>query len=110
MCNVSAFAVFRKFEFLMNKILSVVCTFQTVKAFLPDMMERRSGHVVTIASVAGLIGSNKMTDYCASKFGAVGFAESLEVELRAGGYDNIYTTTVCPYIIDTGMFDGCQTK
>ena len=83
---------------------------QTVKAFLPDMTSRNHGHIVTIASVAGLVGSCKMTDYCASKFGAVGFAESLEYELRAGGFDNVYTTTVCPYIINTGMFDGCQTR
>lgn len=50
------------------------------------------------------------TDYCASKFAAVGFAESVGLELLATGKDGIKTTIVCPYFINTGMFDGCHTK
>lgn len=49
-------------------------------------------------------------DYCASKFAAVGFAESVALELLATGKDGVKTTIVCPYFINTGMFDGCQTK
>lgn len=49
-------------------------------------------------------------DYCASKFAAVGFAESVGLELLATGKDGVKTTIVCPYFINTGMFDGCQTK
>jgi short-subunit dehydrogenase len=40
------------------------------------------GHIVTIASVAGTVGVNGLVDYCASKFGAVGFDESLRMELN----------------------------
>ena len=45
----------------------------TVKAFLPSMIKRNSGHIVTLASAAGLVGVSGLADYCASKFGAVGF-------------------------------------
>ena len=49
-------------------------------------------------------------DYCASKFGAVGFHESLTHELQVEGLDGIKTTLVCPYIVDTGMFAGCEIR
>ncbi|XP_007570465.1 retinol dehydrogenase 10 isoform X2 [Poecilia formosa] len=49
-------------------------------------------------------------DYCASKFGAVGFHESLAHELRVENNDGIKTTLVCPYIVDTGMFSGCEIR
>lgn len=46
------------------------------------MMNRNHGHIVTVASVAGLLGTYKCTDYSATKFAAVGFHESLFSELR----------------------------
>ncbi|PIO56351.1 hypothetical protein TELCIR_22250, partial [Teladorsagia circumcincta] len=49
-------------------------------------------------------------DYCASKHGAMGFHESLAAELATLGKQGVKTTVVCPYYIDTGMFDGVQTK
>lgn len=51
-----------------------------------------------------------LQDYCASKFGAVGFHESLTHELRAEDQYGIKTTLVCPYIVDTGMFAGCEIR
>eukprot|EP00051_Salpingoeca_urceolata_P031933 m.13608 g.13608 ORF g.13608 m.13608 type:complete len:325 (+) comp4600_c0_seq1:144-1118(+) len=85
--------------------------FWTAKAFLPSMIENKRGHIVTVASSAGLIGVAGLVDYCASKHGAVGFNESLRYELRKRGLANdIHTTVVCPFFIDTGMFDGAKTK
>ena len=83
---------------------------QTCKAFLPGMIERNHGHVVNIASSAGLIGVNGLADYCASKFGAVGFDESLRMELAMQGKNGVHTTVVCPYFISTGMFEGAKTR
>ncbi|NXJ11434.1 RDHE2 dehydrogenase, partial [Odontophorus gujanensis] len=82
----------------------------TYKAFLPAMIASNHGHLVSIASSAGLIGVNRLSDYCASKFAAVGFAESISLEMRALGKTGVKTTIVCPYFINTGMFDGCSTK
>ncbi|XP_030220754.1 epidermal retinol dehydrogenase 2 isoform X1 [Gadus morhua] len=90
--------------------VNTMAHFWTYKAFLPAMIANNHGHLVCIASSAGLIGVNGLADYCASKFGAVGFAESISLELIATGKDGIKTTIVCPYFINTGMFDGCQTK
>jgi len=97
---------------LARKTMDVNTTahFWTVKSFLPDMIERNSGHVVTVASAAGLVGVSGLADYCASKFGAVGFNESLRFELRKIGKKGVSTTCVCPYYINTGMFDGVKTR
>jgi all-trans-retinol dehydrogenase (NAD+) len=81
----------------------------TVKEFMPDMIKKNHGHIVTIASSAGHVGVPGLVDYCASKFGAVGFDEALRLEITKQGY-NIDTTCVCPTFIDTGMFKGASTK
>ncbi|KAI5092616.1 epidermal retinal dehydrogenase 2 [Silurus meridionalis] len=99
-------------DLLVEKTLHVnaMAHFWTYKAFLPSMVKKNHGHLVCIASSAGLIGVNGLADYCASKFAAVGFAESMALELIATGSDGIKTTIVCPYFVNTGMFDGCSTK
>ena len=43
------------------------------RCVLPSMTERRTGHIVNIASIAGKVGSANLAVYCASKFGVVGF-------------------------------------
>ena len=89
--------------------VNALSLFWTARAFLPSMVRRDHGHVVTIASAAGQVGVAKLGDYCGSKFAAVGFDESLRVELRNSG-SQVRTTVVCPYYINTGMFDGVQTR
>jgi all-trans-retinol dehydrogenase (NAD+) len=89
--------------------VNTLALFWTTRAFLPAMMERRSGHIVTIASAAGLVGTSRLVDYCASKHAAVGFDESLRLELRRLG-SKIKTTVVCPFYISTGMFEGVKTR
>lgn len=50
------------------------------------------------------------TDYCASKFAALGFAESIDIEMRWLRKTGVKTTIVCPFVINTGMFDGVKSK
>ncbi|CAD6215935.1 GSCOCG00004237001-RA-CDS [Cotesia congregata] len=98
---------------LISKTMEVntMAHFWTVKAFLPAMMEKNKGHIVSIASLAGHIGVPKLVDYCASKFAAVGFDEALRMELEADGYNKIYTTVICPYFIRaTGMFEDVVSR
>ena len=57
--------------------VNVLALYWLTKSFLPEMIERDSGHVVTMASAAGLLGVNRQTDYSASKHAAIGFTESL---------------------------------
>ena len=89
--------------------VNTLALFWTVRAILPSMLERDSGHLVTIASAAGLAGTAKLTDYCSSKFAAVGFDESLRLELKQQN-SKVITTVVCPFYTDTGMFDGVKTR
>jgi len=84
--------------------------FWTTKSFLPAMLDKNSGHVVNIASSAGLFGVVGLADYCASKHGAVGFDESLRNEIMIQGKTGVKTTCVCPFYINTGMFEGTQTR
>ncbi|PAV74295.1 hypothetical protein WR25_24835 [Diploscapter pachys] len=74
------------------------------------MLESNNGHLVTIASMAGQIGVARMVDYCASKFGAVGFHESITGEIVRLGKTGVNTTLVCPYYMSTGMISGVRTK
>ncbi|KAI6176325.1 hypothetical protein M3Y97_00785800 [Aphelenchoides bicaudatus] len=96
---------------LMEKTMKVNThsLFYLTKAILPQMIERDKGHIVTICSMAGKVGVKGLIDYCASKFGAVGFSESLRAELRSRS-KNLHVTVVCPYYINTGMFSGVQSS
>lgn len=90
--------------------VNILAHFWTIKAFLPEMIERNSGHIVTISSAAGVIGLNKLTEYCASKFACVGLDESLRFELGMLQKHGVHMTLACPYYTDTGMFEGAQTR
>ncbi|XP_035678823.1 epidermal retinol dehydrogenase 2-like [Branchiostoma floridae] len=81
--------------------------FWTTKAFLPHMVEQNHGHLVSIASAAGFAGMSGLADYCTSKFGAVGFADSIRHEVKQHG---IHVTCVCPTYINTGMFTGAELR
>ncbi|MDR1790986.1 MAG: aldehyde dehydrogenase family protein [Propionibacteriaceae bacterium] len=83
--------------------------FWVTKAFLPGMLERDHGHIVIMASASGVMAGAKMTDYAASKFGAMGFTEALRNELRMAG-SRVGTLVAAPYYTNTGMFEGVKTK
>jgi all-trans-retinol dehydrogenase (NAD+) len=89
--------------------VNTMALFWTAKAFLPGMIARNAGHMVTVASAAGLVGVAKLADYCASKFAAVGFNESIRAELQQLA-PKVITTVICPYYINTGMFGGVRTR
>ncbi len=67
---------------------------------LAHMRRQGQGHIVNVASIAGLTGLPWMAAYSASKFGIVGFTESLRRELYGSG---ITLTAFCPGTVDTAM-------
>lgn len=73
--------------------------------FMPQMIARRSGHIVNIASLAGWVGSPGMSAYCASKFGLHGFSESLAAELEEC---NVRVSGVYPCFSRTPILDSEQ--
>jgi short-subunit dehydrogenase len=70
------------------------------------MIERNRGHIINIASIAGKVGSANRAVYCASKFGVIGFTESLAEEVRQYG---IRVSVICPGSTDTG-FSSSETS
>ena len=78
-------------------------------AILPDMMHHNMGTICNICSSAGLISNPKRSVYAASKWAAVGWSDSLRLEMKQLNKD-IRVTTIMPFYINTGMFDGVQSK
>lgn len=74
-------------------------------AFLPGMMNANSGHIIAITSSAGLTPNPGMVVYVSSKWGAVGWIESLRLELKRT-HNGIKFTNVMPGYIGTDMFTG----
>jgi all-trans-retinol dehydrogenase (NAD+) len=56
------------------------------------------------------LGISRLTDYCSSKYAAVGLHDSLTAELKQLKKDGIQTTVICPSFINTGMFHGVSTS
>lgn len=73
--------------------------------FLPAMIERGSGHIVNISSLAGWVGSTGLSSYCASKFALRGFGESLAADYAEHG---IRISTVYPCFSRTPILDSEQ--
>lgn len=77
------------------------------RALLPAMLERKSGHIVNIASASGLSPVPGISVYSGSKWAAIGWSESLRIEMERAR-SGVRVTTVAPYYIDTGMFADVQ--
>jgi short-subunit dehydrogenase len=73
------------------------------KALLPQMIQRRRGWIVIVASVAGKLGVPDESAYAATKFAQVGLAEALSYEVEDWG---VHVMTVCPGAVDTPFFDA----
>ncbi|GAJ84659.1 putative oxidoreductase [Nocardia brasiliensis NBRC 14402] len=77
--------------------------------FLPAMVAGSTkARVLTIASSAGLVSNPRMSVYAASKWAALGWSDSVRIELEQAGHQHVKVTTVCPTYINTGMFDGAK--
>ena len=78
-------------------------TFLSVKAVLPSMLERRSGSIITIASVEGLEGTEGGSSYNASKGGVVLLTKNLAMDYGRVG---IRANCICPGFIETPLFES----
>lgn len=90
-------------ELLMQ--LNLLAPMRLCNLFLPDMIDRGAGHLVNISSLAGWIGTDGLSAYCASKFGLRGFGESLAADLKE---TEIKVTNVYPSFSQTAILDSEQ--
>jgi NAD(P)-dependent dehydrogenase (short-subunit alcohol dehydrogenase family) len=72
-----------------------------VAAAYPEMVRQKSGHIVNVASMVGLMPVGMQAAYTASKFGVVGLSHALRVEGRQLG---VKVSVVCPPCVDTPMW------
>ncbi|MBO5719996.1 MAG: SDR family NAD(P)-dependent oxidoreductase [Bacteroidales bacterium] len=75
------------------------------REILPDMIKRNRGHICNIASAGGMLGNPRMSEYGASKWADIGWSESVRIELQEEK-SQVRITTIAPYYINTGMFNG----
>jgi len=80
--NLYFLSFLQKLSYYFRFLYFISIILQITKSFLKDMIKNNHGHIVTIASVAGLLGIYKCTDYSATKFAAIGCHESLFTELK----------------------------
>ncbi|MFB8001065.1 SDR family NAD(P)-dependent oxidoreductase [Nocardia sp. NPDC056000] len=77
--------------------------------FLPAMVNGTGdARVLNIASSAALVANPRMSVYAGSKWAALGWSDSVRLELEQSGNTHVKVTTVCPTYINTGMFDGAK--
>ena len=82
--------------------INLVGTFNVTRNIVPYMVKQRSGRIINIASVVGIVGNAGQSNYSASKAGIIGFTKSLAKELSSR---NILVNAVAPGFIETKMTD-----
>ena len=87
--------------------INTIAPMFVTRAMLPDMLQRNHGHVCNIASAGGMLSNPRMSVYAASKWAAIGWSDSVRIELQ-NMKSKVHVTTVAPYFISTGMFTGIK--
>jgi short-subunit dehydrogenase len=111
LCNVAAIMPISPFDAERESVTSKVvdvnlrAVIHSTQEAARRMKRRGSGHIVNVTSAAGWLGGGGVATYCATKFGVVGYSESVSMELRGTGVD---ITVVAPAIIKTEMSKGLK--
>lgn len=87
--------------------INALAPMYVARVILPDMLRRGVGHICNITSAGGMLGNPRMAVYGASKWAAIGWSDSVRIELQEQK-SPVRVTTITPYYISTGMFDGVK--
>lgn len=86
--------------------VNLTAAMHLARAVLPPMLERKSGHIVNIASLAGKVPVPFSSPYAASKAGLIGFTESFRSEFKKRG---VSASVICPGLVsEAGMYKDMQ--
>ena len=77
--------------------------FLTARSVIPQLIKQKSGVIINNSSIAGLRGMNRLSHYCASKWGLIGLTKSWAIELAPYG---IRSVSIHPTGVNTPMNDG----
>jgi all-trans-retinol dehydrogenase (NAD+) len=88
--------------------VNLTATIYTIKAFLPAMYERNSGHIVNISSASATLGVPSLAMYAATKWAVWGLTESLRFEARERGRNGVRWSSIHPSYIAKGLFEGAK--
>lgn len=80
--------------------------FYCIKAFLPGMLARNAGRIITISSISGKLPAALNSDYAASKHGVIGLTKALALELGMLKKNGVTANAICPGSVDTPMIDA----
>jgi len=92
-----------------DQVLAVNLTavFSLTREFAHAMMRRRSGRIINITSIVGVIGNAGQANYCAAKAGLIGFSKALAQEVAARG---VTVNCLAPGFIESAMTDRLNDK
>lgn len=85
--------------------INLLAPIQITNHFLPRLLNRPEPHVVNVCSIAGLVASGRTSAYNTSKFGLIGYTESLRSEYGRRGMG---VTAVCPGPVLTNLYDAAK--
>ncbi|MEQ9408357.1 MAG: SDR family oxidoreductase [Fuerstiella sp.] len=83
--------------------INLLAPIQITTHFLPRLLERPDAHIANMCSIAGLVAGGRFSAYHTSKFGLVGFTESLRAEY---GRKGIGVTAICPGPVSTRLYES----
>jgi short-subunit dehydrogenase len=94
----------QQWDWLMN--INLLAPIQITNHFLPQLLQRPDAHIANMCSIAGIVAGGRFTAYHASKFGLIGFTESLRAEY---GRKGIGVTAICPGPVKTNLYEDAAT-
>lgn len=81
-------------------------TFNAIKVFLPGMITRNSGRIITLSSASGKQPAALNSDYAASKHAVIGLTKTIAIELGLLQKNGVTANTLCPGPVETPMMDA----